>query len=1042
MTAKDFENAAQNISDIMITIASAVKIAWNGGTLIFSDGSSWTIGTGIGKMCDSDEFKKIIESFSEIGDLIGNISEGVQKYANLMIPTFGADGKIVGARQMTSSDMSTAGANIVTVLMTLLTGGSTEITNKNNITSGLIGAYNLLTRYDIEDDFGEIVEMFGKTGELISNIATGIQAYADLKIATSWDAEGKPRSFRKLSENDFKNASNNIMTVLGTVLFGADSVSDSGITVKGGIVGFYDKLCSFGIEEDIKDIIESFVPAGELISSMAESIGSFSKMQFATAWNNEGKPISFTKVTSNDVIEASKNIMQVLGITLFGANAIDENGGIKNKTQINGGIVGFYNQLVRSGLDGEIKEILESLLPAGELISSMAESIATYSKMQYATDWNDEGKPKAFRQITGQEMISASINIMNILGTMLFGANAIGANGTITVTGGIVGFYNKLSSQNIELEIKEIIESMLPVGKLLESMATGISAFAQMMIPTKWNAEGKPIEYKQLTKNDFDNVNKNIETLMTTLSNAVRNAYSTAIKPVLNDGGDFKEAVESIALIGNAVKSIADGVQAYAEMRIPTGWDGEGKPTGYKKMPDNYISKAKDNIKNIIITLAEAISETWKGSGEKAGINKILPSNIIQKMTEKIQEINNVIVSVGTLVSGISEMKIATAWDAEGKPTNFISITTDDKNLFTRIRTNINSLLTEIPLGIHTAYSANKELFDVSDSKSYTKKIINTLPDLNSVLLQMKIVLDTFGTGDWMKNVYAYKKRTTRKIDGLNLSIGMFVDTYVITDEISTLITKLATIPAVDNQLDTIDKSFSVLSARIYELSAAINCYYENKAFEENINRVSRFVSETVNTLDVEKIDHLIALIESMNRLSDKTTTLDSLTNAIANNLSVVLKQLGDKMTEAKTTIEITEKIQEKRHKLINESIAKVKDIMANEIVVSVNTSNNSSSTSTGSTSSGGSTSTGSTSSSGGSGVGMQSNIGDGTGANAAVSTSGNTLGGGSPQSTQQGQGNNKQNGNTNSTGNTHSSTINDMAEKINRIYNIIQERF
>jgi hypothetical protein len=257
--------------------------------------------------------------------------------------------------------MSTAGANIVTVLMTLLTGGSTEITNKNNITSGLIGAYNLLTRYDIEDDFGEIVEMFGKTGELISNIATGIQAYADLKIATSWDAEGKPRSFRKLSENDFKNASNNIMTVLGTVLFGADSVSDSGITVKGGIVGFYDKLCSFGIEEDIKDIIESFVPAGELISSMAESIGSFSKMQFATAWNNEGKPISFTKVTSNDVIEASKNIMQVLGITLFGANAIDENGGIKNKTQINGGIVGFYNQLVRSGLDGEIKEILESI---------------------------------------------------------------------------------------------------------------------------------------------------------------------------------------------------------------------------------------------------------------------------------------------------------------------------------------------------------------------------------------------------------------------------------------------------------------------------------------------------------------------------------------------------------------------------------------------------------------------------------------------------------------------------------------------------------
>ena len=54
----------------------------------------------------------------------------------------------------------------------------------------------------------------------------------------------------------------------------------------------------------------------------------------------------------------------------------------------------------------DIKEIIESFVPAGELISSMAESIATYSKMQFATDWTDDGKPKAFRQITGEEMIS------------------------------------------------------------------------------------------------------------------------------------------------------------------------------------------------------------------------------------------------------------------------------------------------------------------------------------------------------------------------------------------------------------------------------------------------------------------------------------------------------------------------------------------------------------------------------------------------------------------------------------------------------------
>ena len=121
------------------------------------------------------------------------------------------------------------------------------------------------------------------------------------------------------------------------------------------------------------------------------------------------------------------------------------------------------------------------------------------------------------------------------------------------------------------------------------------------------------------------------------------------------------------------------------------------------------------------------------------------------------------------------------------------------------------------------------------------------------------------------------------------------------------------------------------------------------------------FMGEFMKEKDIEVLSELEdenfygGLDYSINK--GKIDTLDSLLkeewsnqvfrNAIANNLSVVLKQLADKMEEAKATIKITEQMQEKRHKLINASIAEVKNIMSKEIIVTVNTASNDTTTST-----------------------------------------------------------------------------------------------
>ena len=63
---------------------------------------------------------------------------------------------------------------------------------------------------------------------------------------------------------------------------------------------------------------------------------------------------------------------------------------------------------------------------------------------------------------------------------------------------------------------------------------------------------------------------------------------------------------------------------------------------------------------------------------------------------------------------------------------------------------------------------------------------------------------------------------------------------------------------------------------------------------------------------------------------------LDNLTTAIAEKLSGVLAELVEKLEESKTTIETAERIQTARHKLIDKSIDKVKEIMENPISVLV----------------------------------------------------------------------------------------------------------
>ena len=73
-----------------------------------------------------------------------------------------------------------------------------------------------------------------------------------------------------------------------------------------------------------------------------------------------------------------------------------------------------------------------------------------------------------------------------------------------------------------------------------------------------------------------------------------------------------------------------------------------------------------------------------------------------------------------------------------------------------------------------------------------------------------------------------------------------------------------------------------------------------------------------------------------MNELSSHLGNLDNLTYAISDKLSAVLLELVNQLNIAGATIENAHQLQEKRKKLIQESIDKVKNIMGQHMIVEI----------------------------------------------------------------------------------------------------------
>lgn len=528
-------------------------------------------------------------------------------------------------------------------------------------------------------------------------------------------------------------------------------------------------------------------------------------------------------------------------------------------------------------------------------------------------------------------------------------------------------------------KLKLASSAMSSVGSMISSLAKGVKAYASLTIP-EYDANGKEIGRRQLNETDFTKAAKSIEHIITTVGGAIMNLMTDTtgrdgelMKELMQPSGLFKSStkfgklIKSLSSIGGLISTYAKGIQDYAQLKVPQTDDKgniiEGK---FRLLKPKEIEDAKKKISEIIIAMGGAIVDAvekdttgiFKGNNSKA-------SNAIKAITD----VSRVIGTIADSIAAYATHKFPILDYKDGKltTTKRIHLYYKDINEAANV---IRYTIERLAFGILNAYN-NKKLTSIwnSDeedspvkkvSKAITSisntigtlnteienliKINKSLPDGDLSLLYNKLNIYLCGDDKGKKGIY----NIVEFLSNTKYSNATYVETIINNNEdlkkkfnnIGAILSLISTLANdINKSINTINQikpgDYNIFADIINSIYNAISNIKDTTEFNNHINSLKNYVT-TINSIDVSKVQSFVSLIDSINSLGDKMENLDSFTTALADKLTIVFKNLADKLDEAKKSIKDADALHSKREKLIKGSVNTIKELMKQEMIVKI----------------------------------------------------------------------------------------------------------
>ena len=519
-------------------------------------------------------------------------------------------------------------------------------------------------------------------------MAMSIQQWANLRIPSGFDSEGNPTGFIELTSNDFTTAVSNISQASGSLIKGILDIYKQ-----------YKDTGAFSLNlvgsTPFHRVINGVKRLGPVLSSIAKSVQDWANLRIPLEFDENGKPKTYIPMHATEFKTATDNIANAVGALIQGIVDV-----YKYDKENNIGAFDDWGGLVNT----PFSKVIKGAKKLGPVLSSIAKGVKDWASLKIPVKWDDKGNAIDYITIGKSEFDIVSNNIRDTISAMIKGLLALYVGGV--KYGSEEYKYKDLfpstdwwNPTKWKSPLGIVISSLKSMGPMLSSIAKGFKEWANLRIPIKFDKNGNPIDYTTIGKEEFKKVPENIKLVISALAGGLLAAYkdlgdkkliiSSEVTGIEGFGGLIKlgnkkqsspliDIAKAIGIIGITLGAVGAGIKEWSSVKIPTGFDKDGKATGYLSI-SQAIGQLNTNINLVLTAMGNAIVSVYNND-TKGVFNTTDEKSPAMVISKSINIISGALINVAKAIQGIVGGKII-EYDKNGKVIKEIDITSQLKSI-------------------------------------------------------------------------------------------------------------------------------------------------------------------------------------------------------------------------------------------------------------------------------------------------------------------------------------------------------------------------
>lgn len=620
----DFKAAAENTKEIVRTLGRAIIQIYDSEPEIFNTGT--LVGDLFGAQT---KFQRVVASVTELGNMISKISGCVKDLAAGVITEYDKNGKetkcLMGKQDFENAQVWTD--KIVSSM------GKMIINTYNAHPEFFTSGSTLTDMLGFNPKFKSIVDTISCLGTMMSNIADGISAFANNKVAV-YGKDGKIVTYNPIPPDTYSKAAttiNNIVTLMGNSLMNIYDTHPDWFKTS------WYKMGVTTSDNQFTAVMETLGGMSKLIGSYADVVQKFANGT-VSVYDKNGKEIGKVPMNRGVYTKAANCVgdtVSTLGKALMDAWTAHKDDIFKPET---------------------FKPLMSNLEEMSKLIGTYSDEIKDYANMTIKI-YDKDGKYKGLRHFKENEFTNAAENIKTVISTMACAVASV-YYGTVTdksskKTFNMSEIFKSVDGKSGDSWFEVIVRATSKASGLIGTLAEGVKQYASMRIPT-YNVDGsKIVGSRELKLEDFTNAGNNIKEILTILVKTVASVWANQENQKLflnaKSWGSTEDNTNPFYVIASALNETAKMVGESSNaidsvLKLPS----ITKPEVYNDL--------RSKIKTMLTTLTLSIKEVYDEAG-KGQINIFDDSNIFSKINTAILLANTTLLTTVTAYKTASGIK-------------------------------------------------------------------------------------------------------------------------------------------------------------------------------------------------------------------------------------------------------------------------------------------------------------------------------------------------------------------------------------------------